>query len=676
MVTFSNWRVFVAPDANRIIVAHPHGNPVFHFWTDMSGVRVSVHGDTDWAHAGPFFDDDDNVLSPDQVILRVSLRDMDSGARRFLLSLPLPPGPAAAQSLRERHGISYRGAYEVSAPDLLANSEFRRQLFRSWRNSIAALPDPQGPTRRNSAPYSMRRRELGLLVRDAVNDVPLDSDLLLEAARWLHRCCGSHSVRRVLAALEDTASAMTEANCGHLVYSGDTHTIGGDGAGVEEEICSECFESDEVVLCVDNDRYYWRSSLHWWDSDCEYHLDEEDSGDTESDTDPNRRLDYSVNVMRYLSVDPTFVSSATGDFHMGVELETMMHDSSMGADERVRLVREELGRDYLVGKYDGSLGYEGIEWVTRPTSLATHLAKFGNWTASRRGLKAWDPGCCGLHVHIDSRAFTRMSLGKFLQFFNRADNADFIRGIAGRHPKHDAQAKDYASWDVEPETTARGPLATLKEKAGNASRYRMVNTTNLDRRESSRLGLASGSERLSRSANTVEVRIFRASMKRDRLLSQLEFTHALVVFCRTASYRDLTGSAFIGWLAKYGGQYRNLCRWFGVTVVKPDGRKAAPVTSEPADESSGVPNRVGIPEMLTAELLTSLREHQTVTFDAAASISPEAAYDIVATATSDDSPWDFLITSSDRVLQRHRLTGEFRVQPRDPVTGRFTSSAA
>ena len=91
---------------------------------------------------------------------------------------------------------------------------------------------------------------------------------------------------------------------------------------------------------------------------------------------PLERLEDTLDL-RYLSVDHSFKSTPYGDFHMGVEMETELRNHSVNG--RVSSMRDLLGEDYLVAKRDGSLGGgggAGIEWVTRPTSLAVHREKF------------------------------------------------------------------------------------------------------------------------------------------------------------------------------------------------------------------------------------------------------------------------------------------------------------
>ncbi len=367
---------------------------------------------------------------------------------------------------------------------------------------------------------------------------------------------------------------LTRAACGHIEFSGRLRDTRRDG-----QVCSACADDDYVVDyrgdLIHQDRAYEWSDGEYHDSLEHIHDDDDDSGRS-----PDQVLDYSTDVLRYLTIDPTFKSSSGGDFHMGIELETILTGKNE-SHERVRKVRRELGADYLVGKYDGSLSSargSGIEWVTRPTSLAVHIDKLSKWSDTTNNLVAWDARCCGMHVHIDSKAFTALTLGKMLQFFNKEDNAQFIRKIAGRHPDTDHQAKTYAGRDIDAAAT-RDPVKALKGKG--SSRYTMVNTSNIGRRESERLHISNAGG----DYNTVEIRIFRASMRKERLLAQIEFAHALVVFCRFTGFRNLTGADFTKWLAGVTRAYPNLAKFLDVQPHKHGKPTKAPVAVASGDET-------------------------------------------------------------------------------------------
>jgi hypothetical protein len=199
-----------------------------------------------------------------------------------------------------------------------------------------------------------------------------------------------------------------------------------------------------------------------------------------------------------------------------------------------------------------------------------------------------------MHIHVHSKAFTGLTLGKFLMIVNSDENSVFIRQIAGRHPLHDSQARDYCA--SEQQEILDNPVHAIKGKY--SSRYRMVNCENLTRAERDRLGLTCD---IGKSFNTIELRIFRASLKKTRLLAQIEFTHALVMFCRVASWRDLNQKefkewhenrdlkqpSFIKWLKSTNNQYPNLCDWYGIRR-RPNAKNSAPTALTCADTNSSI----------------------------------------------------------------------------------------
>ena len=161
-------------------------------------------------------------------------------------------------------------------------------------------------------------------------------------------------------------------------------------------------------------------------------------------------------------------------------------------------------------------------------------------------------------------------------FINSNGNVDFIRKIAGRHPSVDDQARSYCA--AEHQSILTNPKQAVKGKSGE--RYRMVNMMNLGSREALRLGLSLDNS-YNGKYNTVELRIFRASLKKERLLAQIEFTHASVMFCRVASWRDLNGTSFVKWLKTVAGQYPALVKWYGVRQV----HTSTPTVIAPASET-------------------------------------------------------------------------------------------
>jgi hypothetical protein len=364
---------------------------------------------------------------------------------------------------------------------------------------------------------------------------------------------------------------IVHCDCGHYENEDNTHEVRND------TWCDSCFD-DDAVYCEDNGEYWPRDDAFYSEvRDAYYTYDRDSEDDDDDDYDREDRnqpiMSYSTNVISVLGKSSSIVSSHFGEFTMGIELEMTSGDHD--SNEAAELVRSRLGDDYCIIKSDGSLPHNGFEVVTSPHGLSVHIDKFKTWEIDP-AYRAWNTGKCGMHVHIDSRAFTQLTLGKFLMFINSNGNVDFIRKIAGRHPSVDDQARSYCA--AEHQSILTNPKKAVKGKSGE--RYRMVNMCNLGGREALRLGLSMDNS-YNGKYNTVELRIFRASLKKERLLAQIEFTHASVMFCRVASWRDLNGTSFVKWLKTVAGQYPALVKWYGVRQV----HTSTPTVIAPAQDT-------------------------------------------------------------------------------------------
>ena len=352
----------------------------------------------------------------------------------------------------------------------------------------------------------------------------------------------------------DSSDNVIHGRCGHVFHHDDGNSVY-DG---DDHVCDYCL-SEDYVWVEDRDEYWYRHDAYYHESSDAYYSYSED---VEDDDDERSGLSSWGASTEYLKHDKSFKPSPTGDFTMGIELEV---EATESRKERVSECADYFNASYSYAmfKSDGSLdGQLGFEIVTAARRLGDHIKMFKDWEPVE--LTSWDAGNCGMHVHIDSRAFTPLTLGKFLMFFNSPDNAQFIRDIAGRHPTFDNQAQSYAA--TIDKNYVNNPERVKKSSHDNASRYRMVNVTNLTNSEQSRLGLYV--KRQSKGDySTIEVRIFRGTLRKDRLLAQIEFAHAAVAFCRSASWQEMDGDAFKHWLSVTEG-YPHLRRWYGVSRAR------------------------------------------------------------------------------------------------------------
>lgn len=288
--------------------------------------------------------------------------------------------------------------------------------------------------------------------------------------------------------------------------------------------CQNCLDSN-VYDCGDCGESRWEGDDHY----CE-----------ESDDDSSLIHSYSYRP------SPFFFGS--GKYHFGFELE--VESRGNGRFHGAQIAQDSLGgHAYL--KEDGSLS-DGFEIVTHPHTLEKYHHEF-NWGVLDKlkdtGYRSWNTRSCGLHVHVSRTAFgegdpwaygissaTRSQLimqkqSHELRFMKLIyDNQRQVERIAGRSNNQYATFSD------------KGNLVRkIKQGYQTNGRYSAINTENDD---------------------TIEVRVFKGSLRKERVLSALEFVHASVEYTRdikvTSKNHALSWLKFTGYVASNADLYPNL----------------------------------------------------------------------------------------------------------------------
>lgn len=286
--------------------------------------------------------------------------------------------------------------------------------------------------------------------------------------------------------------------------------------------CQNCYDNN-VYTCDDCCEEYWDGAGH----DCSA---EDDNGSIHS---------YSYRPSPYFFGE--------GQYHLGFELEVEARNNSRY--EGASLVEGILG-SHAYMKDDGSLS-DGFEIVTHPHTLSDYQTEF-NWEfipkLKREGFRSWNTETCGLHVHVSRTAFGEGSImwntpnnqrdqlilrrqAHELRFMKLIyDNQRQVERIAGRSNNQYATFSD------------KGKLVS-KLKHGNQSsgRYSAINTEN---------------------DATLEVRVFKGSLRKERVLSALEFVAASVEYTRnlkvTAKNQALSWLRFTAYVSENLDTYPNL----------------------------------------------------------------------------------------------------------------------
>lgn len=297
--------------------------------------------------------------------------------------------------------------------------------------------------------------------------------------------------------------------------AGEIHECGWCNYMYTETIYSELRDRELCTPCYDSG----------WDcDDCGYTMYED--GEHEC-----YREDDSL-IYEY-SYKPTPQFYGYADYYFGFELE-VEDERGWGCENGAELVINSLDkRVYL--KRDGSLN-NGFEIVSHPHSF-DEIKKLDLSFMNRlraKGFRSWDTSTCGIHVHVSRTAFRKN--GKHdeaheLRFQKLIyDNGTQVRAIAGR-------SSSFARFND------KGRLVPKVKLGQTADRYEAINSQN---------------------DHTLEVRVFRGSLKPNRLLSAIEFVHSAVEYTRNMKINpkdtQLGWIRFMGYVLDNKDKYENFAQ--------------------------------------------------------------------------------------------------------------------
>ena len=304
--------------------------------------------------------------------------------------------------------------------------------------------------------------------------------------------------------------------CEHLYHDDNTRTW-------EDRIyCSDCFH-ERVYFCDDCEERYWGDDGHSCSNN-----------------------DDSAHIFNY-SYKPRPLFFGEDRFHLGFELEIEVKDNYSRSEISENVYNAVGSNAYM--KDDGSLNY-GFEIVSHPHTLK-EFENF-NWSILKqlkKTCRSWDTDTCGLHVHVSRSGFgdlfdrehfestrayhSAVALSRQaheLRFMKLIyDNERQVKRISGR-------SSSYASFEDKGQLVQK-----IKWGTQNNGRYSAVNTEN---------------------DSTIEVRVFRGSLRKERVMSAIEFVHSAVEYTRDLKVngkdKSLSWLKFAGFISKNTDKYPNL----------------------------------------------------------------------------------------------------------------------
>lgn len=241
--------------------------------------------------------------------------------------------------------------------------------------------------------------------------------------------------------------------------------------------------------------------------------------------------------VREYSYRPNPIFYGSGNFFMGVELELVTPYTRIkkDTDTIAKFIQFHVNaeEDFCYCKYDRSVGNQGMngfEIVTHPFSFdwiqtegVPYLEKI--FDLKKSGCKAFRSNTCGMHVHMSRRAFSNTQLKNFMKFIYL--NKDFSLLISERTDMD--KVNSYCNFSVSEDIVDE---MVDENSPSMISRHSAVHFM---------------------SPNTVELRIFRSTLKRERFMKNIEFCMALYIYSKTSYSRD----GFIKYI-KSNSMYPNL----------------------------------------------------------------------------------------------------------------------
>ena len=276
--------------------------------------------------------------------------------------------------------------------------------------------------------------------------------------------------------------------CGERIWESDS---------IDGIFCEQCFDENYVHCSscgciISNDQAYYR------EDDEEYH-------DTPYCHSCYSNIDDAI-YNYYYKPDPVFYGD--GNRYFGVELE--VDDGGEDSDNANAIldIANYDGKDRIYIKHDGSLD-NGFEIVTHPMTLDYHM-KSMPWPdimnkAISRGYLSHKSGTCGLHVHISRKALgatfdeQETAIAKILYFYEKFWD-EILRFSRRTERQVNQWCKRYGG-------SISSPKETLEHaKSSRQGRYMAVNLENY---------------------NTIEMRIFRGTLKYNTFIATLQFIDEL-----------------------------------------------------------------------------------------------------------------------------------------------------
>lgn len=347
------------------------------------------------------------------------------------------------------------------------------------------------------------------------------------------------------------------ANCGDIhSYDNSTRVYTNDDNS--QLWCNRCVEYN-ANYCDECDRYFDCRQVSVTDGRCEYCVPEEQIAcDIRYWSAPSgvRGYSYKPNPCFCMTEEQQAQYTPTDLVHFGFELEMEDHENyGENENDDADYLNEHLGFTYC--KHDGSLD-DGLELVSHPATLEYLMEKkevfkevFEEMTS--RGYTSHNNGNCGLHVHMSLKPLIADNPYATDALIRIVDNLwdKLVRFSRRTDHQLDRWASRYSTKGIKFDDIT-------KSVKRNCGRYMAVNMEN---------------------THTVEIRMFRGTLKVDTFFAVLQMVKRLADVCMEC--RDQDDADSITWEKLIDCEYAELKEYcdkrFAVHADDLDDIEAEPV---------------------------------------------------------------------------------------------------
>ena len=337
--------------------------------------------------------------------------------------------------------------------------------------------------------------------------------------------------------------------CGSYFWHEDCLTDTPDGLA-----CEDCYSDNfsDCEHCGETDRtdYFHEDSNGYWS--CESCYEETSSGIHEYRYTPELREWY-INHKKELS------SKVLTDEKelFGMEIETAFSEGLSERDKSIIVdsIHRQGNGELFYCKHDSSIddenGNGGAEIVSHPmTYNAFKNLPLNDMILKHRGdILGYDANNCGMHVHVNRASLSPLNQYKLVTFINHFSS--FSYAVSQR------KLNKINAWSRFQSNI--GDL--LKQELVKSYAWDKTRDNKTDYKKYKRItcGYKSRATNLLHS-KTIEIRIFRATLKEESLRKNVEFVKAVVDWCKSSTTKDyLDFSSFWSFVLK--GDYKNLISW-------------------------------------------------------------------------------------------------------------------